>query len=311
MPSDVGEQSGQPRHLALVGPTACGKSVLAVEVARELGDIEIVNADSMQVYRGMDIGTAKPTALERAGVPHHLIDVVEPCEEWDVARFVREALQVLQDIESRGHRALFVGGTGLYVHALVDRLSVPARQPGVAKRLEAEPTSSLYARLLSADPAAAARISPANRRRVLRALEVTLGSGRPFSSYGPGVAAFPPTRWRLAGIWLPRDEVRRRVEARFLAMLEAGLLVEVKKLVACPGGLSRTARQALGYRELLAHIEHGLPLDEACRLAVARTRRFARRQRMWWRRDPRIRWFGAAKDPISVLAALLGEWRQA
>lgn len=311
MPSDVGEQSGQPRHLALVGPTACGKSVLAVEVARELGDIEIVNADSMQVYRGMDIGTAKPTALERAGVPHHLIDVVEPCEEWDVARFVREALQVLQDIESRGHRALFVGGTGLYVHALVDRLSVPARQPGVAKRLEAEPTSSLYARLLSADPAAAARISPANRRRVLRALEVTLGSGRPFSSYGPGVAAFPPTRWRLAGIWLPRDEVRRRIEARFLAMLEAGLLVEVKKLVACPGGLSRTARQALGYRELLAHIEHGLPLDEACRLAVARTRRFARRQRMWWRRDPRIRWFGAAKDPISVLAALLGEWRQA
>jgi len=311
VPSDVGEQSGQPRHLALVGPTACGKSVLAVEVARELGDIEIVNADSMQVYRGMDIGTAKPTALERAGVPHHLIDVVEPCEEWDVARFVREALQVLQDIESRGHRALFVGGTGLYVHALVDRLSVPARQPGVAKRLEAEPTSSLYARLLSADPAAAARISPANRRRVLRALEVTLGSGRPFSSYGPGVAAFPPTRWRLAGIWLPRDEVRRRVEARFLAMLEAGLLVEVKKLVACPGGLSRTARQALGYRELLAHIEHGLPLDEACRLAVARTRRFARRQRMWWRRDPRIRWFGAAKDPISVLAALLGEWRQA
>jgi tRNA dimethylallyltransferase len=297
--------------LALVGPTACGKSALAVEVARELGDIEIVNADSMQVYRGMDIGTAKPTALERAGVPHHLIDVVEPCEEWDVARFVREALHALQDIESRGHRALFVGGTGLYVHALVDRLSMPAREPRVARRLEAEPTSALYARLLSADPAAAARISPANRRRVLRALEVTLGSGRPFSSYGPGVAAFPPTRWRLAGIWLPRDEVRRRIEARFLAMLEAGLLVEVKKLVACPGGLSRTARQALGYRELLAHIEQGLPLDEACRLAVARTRRFARRQRMWWRRDPRIRWFGAANDPISVLAALLGEWGRA
>jgi tRNA dimethylallyltransferase len=188
---------------------------------------------------------------------------------------------------------------------------MPAREPRVARRLEAEPTSALYARLLSADPAAAARISPANRRRVLRALEVTLGSGRPFSSYGPGVAAFPPTRWRLAGIWLPRDEVRRRIEARFLAMLEAGLLVEVKKLVACPGGLSRTARQALGYRELLAHIEQGLPLDEACRLAVARTRRFARRQRMWWRRDPRIRWFGAANDPISVLAALLGEWGRA
>ncbi|MGC8627461.1 MAG: tRNA (adenosine(37)-N6)-dimethylallyltransferase MiaA [Acidimicrobiales bacterium] len=297
--------------MALVGPTACGKSALAVAVAKELGDIEIVNADSMQVYRGMDIGTAKLAVLERAGVPHHLIDVVEPCEEWDVARFVREARYALQSIESRGHRALLVGGTGLYVHALVDHLSVPAREPRLARRLDAEPTSELYARLLSVDPAAAARISPGNRRRVLRALEVTLGSDRPFSSYGPGVAAFPATNWQLAGIWLPRDEVRRRIEARFLAMLEAGLLAEVKKLVAHPGGLSRTARQALGYKELLAHVEHGLALDEACRLSLARTRRFARRQRMWWRRDPRIRWFGAANDPIAVLPALLREWGQA
>lgn len=311
MPREALSLSSPPRHLALVGPTACGKSSLAVQVAKELGDIEIVTADSMQVYRGMDIGTAKPTAVERSDVVHHLLDVAEPYEEWDVARFTKEAGRAVQEIEDRGHRALFVGGTGLYVHALVDRLRVPARQPQVARQLEAEPTGALYARLLSVDPAAAARIGPGNRRRVLRALEVTLGSGRPFSSYGPGVAAFPPTTWRLAGIWLPRDEVRRRIEARFSAMLEAGLLLEVEKLAKHPGGLSRTARQALGYRELLAHVELGVALDEAVRLAVARTRRFARRQRMWWRRDPRVRWFGATRDPLTVLPALLGEWKPA
>jgi len=306
-----GAGPSRPGHLALVGPTASGKSALAVQAAKALGDVEIVTADSMQVYRGMDIGTAKPTLAERAGIRHHLIDVAEPDEEWGLARFIDEAGRAVRDIESRGRRALFVGGTGLYVHGLVDGLSLPRRQPEVARELERQPASALYARLMSVDPVAAARIDPGNRRRLLRALEVTLGSGRPFSSYGPGVAAFPPTTWRLAGIWLPRQEVRRRVEARFARMLEAGLLEEVRQLASRPGGLSRTARQALGYRELLAHVELGVPLEEAVRLAVARTRRFARRQRMWWRRDPRIRWFGATQDPMAVLPALLGEWEAA
>jgi tRNA dimethylallyltransferase len=283
-----------------------------VPVALALGDVEVVTADSMQVYRGMDIGTAKPAVAERGGVRHHLIDVADPSEDWDVARFVREAREVVRGIEERGHRALFVGGTGLYVHALVDALALPGRFPVVAAELEAEQdTGLLYERLQVLDPSGAARVDAANRRRVLRALEVTLGSGRPFSSFGPGVGAFPATGWRLAGVWLPRAIVARRVEHRLRSMLEAGLLDEVRTLASRPGGLSRTARQALGYRELLAHVETGLPLQDAIAEALRRTRHFARRQRMWWRRDPRIRWFGSADEPLAVLPALLGEWGQA
>ena len=291
-----------------MGPTASGKSALGVLVAQALGDVEIVSADSMQVYRGMDIGTAKPTRQEQAGIPHHLIDVAGPEQDWDVARFVHAARDVVAAIEARGKRALFVGGTGLYVHALVDGFRVPGRWPEVVGQLDGETNGELFGRLSALDPAAASRIEPGNRRRLLRALEVTVGSGRPFSSYGPGVGAFPPSSWRLAGLWLPRALVSARIEARFQAMLAAGLLHEVRSLAARPTGLSKTARQALGYRELLAHVEQGLPLDRAVIEAVDRTRRFARRQRMWWRRDPRVRWLGAAENPLAVLPALLGEW---
>jgi tRNA dimethylallyltransferase len=157
---------------------------------------------------------------------------------------------------------------------------------------------------------AAARIEPGNRRRVVRALEVCVGSGRPFSSFGPGVAAFPPTDMRLAGLWLPRSTVARRIGQRLAAMVAAGLVDEVRRLTAAPSGLSRTARQALGYREVLAHLEDGLPLADAVERAARRTRGFARRQRVWWRRDPRITWFGAADNPLAVLPALLGDWSQ-
>jgi len=293
----------------LVGPTASGKSALGVMVALQLGDIEIVTADSMQVYRGMDIGTAKPTPEERAGVTHHLIDVADPSEAWDLTRFVSESNRVIAEIASRGKRALFVGGTGLYVHALVDRFAVPGRWPDVAAELEqTRSTSELHRRLAELDPPAAARTGPVNRRRVLRALEVTIGSGRPFSSYGPGVGAFPPTTWRLAGVWLPRQVVAGRIERRFAAMMKAGFADEVRALVGRPAGLSRTARQALGYRELLWHVEGGGALDDAVTHAVQRTRQFARRQRMWWRRDPRVRWFGAPENPLAILPALLGDW---
>ncbi len=296
-----------PRRLALVGPTACAKSALALLAARELGDVELVTADSMQVYRGMDIGTAKPTVAEQAEVRHHLLDVAAPEEDWDVARFVAAARQAVEGIEARGRRPLLVGGTGLYVHALVDGLRVPGRWPDVARSLEGASNAELYARLHDLDPVAAARIEPGNRRRLLRAMEVTLGSGRPFSSFGPGVGAFPPSGWDIAGVWLPRAVVRRRIAARFEAMLECGLVDEVRRLLA-RGPLSRTARQALGYREVLAHLEQGLALADASALAVDRTRQFARRQRMWWRRDPRVSWFGAPSDPLDVLPALLGNW---
>jgi tRNA dimethylallyltransferase len=295
----------------LVGPTASGKSALGVMVALQLGDIEIVTADSMQVYRGMDIGTAKPTSEERAGIAHHMIDVADPSEAWDLARFLSESNKVIAEIASRGKRALFVGGTGLYVHALVDNFAVPGKWPELAAELEqTESTAELHRRLVELDPPAAARTGPVNRRRVLRALEVTIGSGRPFSSFGPGVGAFPPTTWRLAGVWLPREVVAARIERRFAAMLTAGFADEVRTLADRPAGMSRTARQALGYRELLSHLEDGVALDEAVACAVQRTRQFARRQRMWWRRDPRVRWFGAPENPLAVLPALLGDWRR-
>jgi len=163
--------------------------------------------------------------------------------------------------------------------------------------------------LIELDGVAASRIEPDNRRRVLRALEVTLGSGRPFSSFGPGIGAFPPTVFRLAGVLLPRPTVSQRIEGRFAAMVAAGLVEEVMGLAERPSGLSRTARQALGYREVLDHLEGGVPLADAFDQAVRRTRAFARRQRVWWRRDPRITWYSASDNPFAVLPALLGDWR--
>jgi tRNA dimethylallyltransferase len=292
-----------------VGPTASGKSTVAVEVAACLGDVEIVTVDSMQVYRGMNIGTATPATEEQRGVAHHLIDIADPADDYHVVRYARDARAVLDGIEARGHRALLVGGTGLYFHALVDGLVPPGIWPDVRAALDAEPdTVGLHRRLAALDPVAAARMEPTNRRRVVRALEVTLGSGRPFSTFGPGVGAYVPTRWRIAGLWLPRAEGGRRIAARLARMVDAGLVEEVAALRGRPGGLSRTARQALGYREVLAHLEDGLDLTEAIELAAARTRAFARRQRMWWRRDPRVEWHGASKNPLAVVPRLLGDW---
>ncbi len=294
--------------MVLVGSTASGKSALAMAVARELGDVELVSADSMQVYRGMDVGTAKPSPEERRTIPHHLVDVVDPDEDFSVARFQAEAAKALAGIEARGNRALVVGGTGLYVQAVVDGLALPAEWPEVRAGLQSQGPEELHRRLAEADPLAASRIEPGNVRRLVRALEVTIGSGRPFSSFGPGLAAYPPTRFRLAGAWLPRPVVAARIEARYRAQLADGFLEEVRRLAAAPAGLSRTARQALGYRELLDHLAGACSLDEAVATAVARTKAFARRQRAWFRRDPRITWFGAAENPVDLLPALLGDW---
>lgn len=297
------------RHLALVGSTASGKSALALQVARRSGDIELVSVDSMQVYRGMDIGTAKATEGERADVPHHLLDLADPSDDFSVSRFQAAFDAAIEGIERRGHRALLVGGTGLYLRAVVDRLEVPGLYPDVRAEIDADPdTVSLYRRLEEVDPDAAARMLPNNRRRVVRALEVTLGSGRPFSSYGPGLDQHPPTPFRMAGVWLPRTVVAQRIEERLAKMVDRGLVDEVRALARA--AMSRTARQALGYKEVLAHIEHGFPLESAVAEAVRRTRAFARRQRVWFRRDPRIRWFGAPVNPFDVLPALLGDWSE-
>jgi tRNA dimethylallyltransferase len=292
------------RHLALVGSTASGKSALALALARRDPAFDLVSVDSMQVYRGMDIGTAKPTSAEQAEVAHHLIDIADPWERFTVTRFQRHFEAALAEIERRGRRALLVGGTGLYLRAVVDDLMIPEEYPEVRVDLDAEPdTVALHRRLVELDPAAAARMEPTNRRRVVRALEVTVGSGRPFSSYGPGLEAYPPTRFRLLGVDLPAEVVATRIAARYQEQLAQGFVAEVTRLAVDSRGLSHTARQALGYRELLAHVAGETSLDEAVELAVTRTRRFARRQRAWFRRDPRIEWF-RADDPGEILEPL-------
>lgn len=302
-------------HLALVGSTASGKSQLALAVATSLGDVEIVSVDSMQVYRGLDIGTAKPTPTARAAVPHHLVDVAAPSEQWSVARFQAAARAAVADIEARGRRALLVGGTGLYVQAVVDDLRFPGEDLELRAELEAWTSApggaaAAYAELTERDPEAAGRIDPHNARRIVRALEVIRLTGRPFSSFGAGLGRFGPAAFpvRMAGVWLPRAVLGERIAVRFQEMRRAGLVDEVRGLAATNGGLSRTARQAIGYKEVLAHLDGAEPsLDAALDTAVRRTRSFARRQRMWFRRDPRIRWF-AATNPASLEAALLASW---
>jgi tRNA dimethylallyltransferase len=289
------------RHGALVGATASGKSALALALARRDPAWELVSVDSMQVYRGMDIGTAKPTPAEQAEVPHHLIDVLDPWDDSTVAWFEQAARAAIADIEARDRRALLVGGTGLYLQAVVDDLEIPGQYPAVRAELEAEEdTAALLARLRALDPLAATRSEPGNRRRLLRAREVTVGSGRPFSSFGPGVHAHPPTAFTLVGLAVEPGRLAQRIEARYLDQMEAGLLAEVEALVAHPRGLSRTAAQALGYKELIEHLEGRSSLEEAVDLAIRRTRRFARRQRAWFRRDGRITWLDAA-DPADDL----------
>lgn len=252
--------------------------------------------DSMQVYRGMDIGTAKATPAQQRRVRHHLIDVVEPSEPWTVADHQRRVLELLDRAE---RPMLLVGGTGLYVRAVVDRLDLPGRYPGVLVELEAEPdTTALHARLVELDPVAASRMEPDNRRRVIRALEVTIGAGRPFSSYGPGLAAHPDRPgWELVALSAPRPVIDERIADRYRAQLDAGFLDEVRRLAPTMG---RTAGQALGYRELVAHLRGECTLEVALDEAIRRTRRFARRQQRWFRRDPRWRWLAYEAAPTEV-----------
>ena len=307
----AGDRSTPVRHLALVGPTASGKTDLAIEVARALGDVEIVVADAMCVYRGMDIGTAKPTPQQQAEVPHHLIDVAETHEDFSIAQFHRAAAAAITEIEDRGNRALVVGGSGLYVRAVIDGLSPPPRFPDVRAELDAEPdTERLHARLSELDPVAASRMETTNRRRVLRALEVTVGSGKPFSAHGNPLSDYGATRFRQAGIWLPRDLLAGRIARRYDQQMAAGFLDEVRGLDELDPRPSRTATQALGYKELLEHLHGRATLDEALETAISRTRAFARRQRVWFRRDPRITWLGSSDDPRPLLPALLGDWER-
>jgi tRNA dimethylallyltransferase len=303
------------RHLALVGPTASGKSALALALAETRGDVELVSLDSMQVYRGMDVGTASPTVAERAAVRHHLVDVADPWEPWSVARTQAGVAAALADIEARGHRAVLVGGTGLYVRAVIDGFTLPGEDLELRAALEAEAATGagaarLRAELEAVDPVAAGRIDEANVRRLVRALEVVRSTGRPFSESGDGLDVYGPPRLDVAlvGVWLPRAALARRIEARVAAMVTDGLVDEVRTLLAADRPLSRTAAEAIGYREVAAALRGERTLAEALVETVARTRRFARRQRVWFRRDPRITWVASARDPGALVGAVHARW---
>ena len=274
-------------------------------VAAALGDVELISVDSMQVYRGMDIGTAKPSVAEQSSVRHHCIDLVEPTAVFTVADFKGAHATTLDDIAARSQRALLVGGTGLYHRVVIDDFDLPGEWPQVRADLDRHETNTLYERLRDLDPKAIEKIDPENRRRLLRALEVTMGSGQPFSSFGPGVDHYPDTGVAQIGLRWPRPVIAERIEARVHAMIDAGLVAEVRGLDAA--GFSKTAAQALGYKETLQHLRGEISHDEAVEMIITRTRQFAVRQERWFRRDPRVRWIDVEHDPVVEVASVVIE----
>ncbi len=289
-------QNEAPVVLAVVGATATGKSALALHLAEALGG-EIVNADALQVYRGFDIGTGKPTAEERRRVPHHLVDILEPGERFSAGDFARRARAAIAAIRSRGKLPILAGGSGLYVRAALDGISpLPPRQPelraAIEERLRAEGPAALRAELARLDPVSAARLS--DRQRLVRAIEVVHASGEPLSRW---LARRPPGERRLpaarVGLTLPRAILYDRIADRVRRMAECGWVEEVAKLLASGLDPSLPAFQAIGYRQLARHLLEGWRLEEALAATVLATRRYAKRQETWFRGDPEIAWFAA------------------
>lgn len=278
-----------PPVIAVVGPTGSGKSDLAVNLALAL-DGEVINADAMQFYRGMDIGTAKITTAERRGVPHHLLDTLDVTEEGSVSDFQQQARAVIADVHARGKRAILAGGSGLYVRAALDVLEFPGTDPAVRRRLEdeyaAKGPAPLLARLRDVDPVSAGRVSDA--RRIIRALEVHQLTGRPFSSFMPRREYFQPAI--QVGLAVDRDQLRERLAQRVHAMVDQGLPEEVRRLEAAGLRRGKTAPRALGYSQFLKVLDGGTTISEAAEETIVATRQFARRQLTWFRADPRISW---------------------
>ncbi|WP_372345237.1 tRNA (adenosine(37)-N6)-dimethylallyltransferase MiaA [Streptomyces sp. KL116D] len=284
-----------PRVIAVVGPTAAGKSDLGVFLAKELGG-EVVNADSMQLYRGMDIGTAKLTPRERDGVPHHLLDVWDVTVTASVAEYQRLARAEIDRLLAAGRWPVLVGGSGLYVRGAVDKMEFPGTDPGIRARLEEElalrGSGALHARLAAADPEAAAAILPSNGRRIVRALEVIEITGKPFTANLPGHDSVYDTV--QIGVDVARPELDERIATRVDRMWDEGLVDEVRLLEDQGLREGRTASRALGYQQVLAALAGECTEDEARTETVRATKRFARRQDSWFRRDPRVHWLSGA-----------------
>jgi len=302
--------------LIITGQTAGGKEQLALAAAARLAG-EIISADSMKVYRELDIGTAKPSAAQRRTVPHHLLDVADPGETFSTARWLRLAEQAIADVHARGRTAIVSGGTPLYLKALLEGMfEGPAADPAIRERLKGEAaargTPALHERLAQVDPAAAARIHPNDLRRITRALEVWELTAAPISDLQKQWGTRRP-RWRplTVAVRRGRDDLTRRICRRVERMLDAGLVDEVRRLAARPGGLGRGPRQALGYAEVLGFLAGRLPQEEIAAAIVAHTRQFARRQLTWLSRFPDIVWLDAAPDaaPEALAACVVALWR--
>jgi tRNA dimethylallyltransferase len=296
-----------PRRLiAIVGATATGKTALAIELAKALGG-EIINADSRQVYGGLDIGTAKPTPAERAAVPHHLIDIAQPDETFTLARFLDLANAALDDVWSRGRQPIVVGGTGQYVWALIEGWRVPRVPPDRELRARLEElvardgSAALVRELLDVDPASATAIDPRNVRRVIRAIEVTRATGRPFSAWQEKTA--PAFETTTIGLRMERAALHHHIDARVDAMVAAGLVTEVRRLNAAGYGCDLPSMASIGYRQVCAYLRGELPLADAVAQIKTETHRLARMQHAWFREaDPRIQWLDA-ESPDRLRAA--------
>jgi len=300
--------------VAIVGPTASGKSDVGVALAQQLGGVgevggEVVNADAMQLYRGMDVGTAKLTPAEQGGVPHHLLDVLDVTEAADVAGYQQQARESAAAVVARGRTPLLVGGSGLYVRAALDDLRFPGTDPAVRARLEAELAErgapAMHALLARRDPEAAARILPSNGRRTVRALEVGELTGQPFAASLPAERYVAPAL--QVGLAVPREQLTARIDARVRRMWDAGLVEEVQGLAARGLRAGRTASRALGYAQVLDALDGRCTLAEAAEATARLTRRFARKQESWFRRDPRVHWLDApdGSDPQALAAAVV------
>lgn len=289
------------KPIAVVGPTATGKSELAVTLALALGG-QVINADAMQLYRGMDIGTAKVTAEERRGVRHHLLDVLDVTETASVAAYQRRAREVVERLMRAGKVPILTGGSGLYVQAVLDDLEFPGTDPAVRARLEAEAAelgpAALHARLAERDPKAAEAILPTNSRRIVRALEVIEITGRPFSASMPRPG---PARYGTVLVGIDREpgELNERVEARVDRMFDGGLVDEVRLLAGKGLREGKTASRALGYQQVLTALDEDGDFASAAAATKQATRRFVRRQRSWFRRDRRIRWFDGTDQDVA------------
>ena len=290
--------------IIICGPTATGKSDLALEVAEKFNG-EVINADSMQLYKGMDIGTAKLTDVERRGIPHHLLDILNVSQDASVAAYQELARSAIEDIQGRNKAAIIVGGTGLYIKSIIDEMNFPETDPALRAKLESEAellgAAELYSRLRLLDPEAAAAIEPANTRRIIRALEVIEVTGKPYSANLPSNTSLRFPDALHIGLTMERTSLAPRIEARVHRMFDQGLVAEVERLMSEGLLEGTTAQRAIGYAQVISLINGQISKEQAIEETIVATRQYVRRQETWFKRDQRIQWIGEGESRLPFI----------